>query len=98
MRIVAIAYKHTAQALLALGVEPMPVDSPRKALNELTRLAVNKNNVILISSTIAEKMQKEIAAIEEKYKDSVIVVVPDMHGGIDMDIDKMIANVVGVKI
>ncbi len=98
MRIVAIAEKHTVEALSALGVEPYPVDSASGALDALQELSVNKNNVILISAGIAQELFQQISSIEARFKDSVIVVVPDMSHGIDIDIDKMIAAVVGVKV
>ncbi len=97
MRLVCLSDQLTVEALTVIGAEPVVVNSESEFLSEFERLLQNKNNIILISQSIVSTCKEQIDQLQKRYSGVIVVVIPDMKGGLDLDINKLVAEVVGVS-
>ena len=97
MRLVCLSDQLTVEALTVIGAEPIAVDSEEEFLVEFERLLQNKNNIILISQTIMTKCKDKIEYLQKAYPGAIVVVIPDVKGGLELDINRLVAEVVGVS-
>lgn len=97
MRLVCVGDRITVEALTIVGAEPVEVQDRSSLLEEVEHLLKNRNNIILISQGVAEEIQNELETWQKKYSGSIVVVIPDVNKDVEMDISRLMAEVVGVS-
>ncbi len=97
MRLVCVGDKITVSALTIVGAEPVEVQDRSSLLEEVEALLKNKNNIVLISQSVAEEIQNELEMWQKKYSGSIVVVIPDVNKDVEVDVNRLMAEVVGVN-
>ena len=97
MRIVCLGDRLTSEALSIVGAEPMEVSSSSEFLSKIEDLIQNRGNIILITKSMVEQVKTEIDALQKKFPGAIVVVIPDVSKDLDMNINKLVSEVVGVS-
>ncbi len=87
----------TVEALSIVGAEPIEVSSSSDFLTRFETLIQNRENIILITKSMAEQARSQIDALQKKFPGTIVVVVPDVSKDLDMNINKLVSEVVGVS-
>ncbi len=97
MRIICLGDRLTVEALSIVGAEPMEVSSSSEFLTRLETLIQNRENIILITKSMVEQVKPQIDALQKKFPGTIVVVVPDVSKDLDMNINRLVSEVVGVS-
>ncbi len=97
MRLVCVGDRITVEALTIVGAEPVEVTDYSELLSKIEDLLKNKNNIVLITQSVADKIEDELEKWQRKYAGSIVVVIPDVHKDVEMDLGRLMAEVVGVN-
>ncbi len=97
MRLVCVGDKITTEALTIVGAEPVVVEDRSSLLEKVEDLLKNKNNIVLIAQSVADQISQELSLWQKKYSGSIVVIIPDVNKDVEMDINKIMTEVVGVS-
>ncbi len=97
MRLVCVGDRITVEALTIVGAEPVEVQDRSSLLEQVEGLLKNKNNIVLVTQSVAEEIQNELEMWQKKYSGSIVVVIPDINKDVEVDINQLMAEVVGVS-
>ncbi len=97
MRLICVGDRITVEALTIVGAEPVEVQDRSSLLEQVEGLLKNKNNIVLVTQSVAEEIQNELEMWQKKYSGSIVVVIPDINKDVEVDINQLMAEVVGVS-
>ncbi len=98
MRLVCVGDSLTVYALSMVGAEPVIAEDRTDLLSKVEDLLKNRNNIVLLTQSVAGGIEKELTYWQKKYTGSIVVIIPDIHRDVEIDANRLIAEVVGVNL
>lgn len=99
MKIVCIGDRNTVNALRLMSIEGKVVEED-EFLSQIEKKLKQKNYILLLPQQFTSGREKEIKTLKNRYTESLIVEIPDVHGTSEREkeIEKMISSTLGVKV
>ena len=97
MRIVCLGDRITVEAMSIVGAEPVEISDSSEFLSRFEDLIQNRENIILITKSMEEEVGPHIEGLQKRFPGAIVVVIPDVSRDLDMNINKLVSEVVGVS-